>query len=127
MKLFLRSIKLPRWDTKSNVDWLEDDELKGDALRDVQTQNGRLSVYKVTSEADMERVSVALAATRQDFSSVDYAVFADSDLERFGITVQQTKDKTPDDIVNRLHYELGNLTVKRLVLLSGFRARRGVC
>lgn len=49
---------------------------------------------------------------------MDYAVFADSDLESFGITVQQTEGETPDTEVNKLHYELGNLTINRLVQLA---------
>ena len=59
-----------------------------------------------------------MAATRQNFSNMDYVVFADSDLERFGITVQQTPGITPDSRVNNLHYELGKLTVDRLVQLA---------
>lgn len=51
MSLFLRAINQARWFTKPDVDWLEDGELKGDALTDIKTENGKLSVYKVTNEA----------------------------------------------------------------------------
>ena len=118
MRLFLRVIKQHRWFRQPDERWLEDGELKGDALSDIQTLEGRLSVYRVANEADMQRVAVALAANRQNFSNMDYAVFADSDLEPCGITVRQTEGKTPDSGVNDLHYELGKLTVNRLVRLA---------
>ena len=118
MSLFLRAIKQARWFKKPVVDWLEDDELKGDALSDIEDRNGKLSVYKVTHEADIERISVALAATKDGPDKVDCAVFADANLKSLGITINQTKGETPDDEVNMLHHELGNLTVKRLVKLA---------
>lgn len=118
MRLFLRVVRQRRWIRQPDEDWLEDGELKGDALSDLNTQDGRLSVYTVSSEADKQQVAVAVAATRQNFSNMDYVVFSDSDLERFGITVQQTPGGTPDSRVNDLHYELGKLTVDRLVQLA---------
>ena len=118
MRQFLRSIRQGRWYRYPVVDWLDDGELQGDALSDIRTQDCRLSVYRVTSDADRQRVAVALAATRNEFSNMDYAVFVDSDLDALGITVQPTEGDTPDEAVNELHYELGNLTVKRLALLA---------
>ena len=118
MSLFLRAINQARWFKKPDVDWLEDGELKGDALTDIKTENGRLSVYRITNEANTERISVALAATRERPDKVDYAVFADSNLKSLGITVNQTEGKTPDGEVNMVHYELGDLTVKRLAKLA---------
>ena len=118
MRLFLRVVKQRRWIKQPDEDWLEDGELKGDALSDLNAQNGRLSVYTVSGEADRQRVAVALAATRRSFSNIDYMVFSGSDLRRFGITVQQTPGRTPDSEVNGLHYELGQLTVDRLARLA---------
>ena len=118
MRLFLRAINQARWYKKPDVDWLEDGELKGDVLTDIEAKNGKLSVYKVTNEADAERISVALAATRERPDKVDYAVFEDSNLKSLGITINQTKGETPDDKVNTVHYELGDLTVKRIAKLA---------
>lgn len=118
MNLFLRTVKQSRWLKKPNEDWLEDGELKGDTLTDIEVQNGRLSVYKVTNEEDIKRVSVALAATKDNVYKIDYAVFVDSNLKSFGITTSKTKGETPDSTVNMAHHELGNLTVKRLAKLA---------
>ncbi len=118
MREFLRTTRQGRWYTYPVVDWLGEDELQGDALSDIMVKDGRLSVFSVASDADRQRVAVALAANREDITTMDYAVFADSRLRELGITVQQTKGDTPDETVNELHYELGNLTVERLALLT---------
>ena len=114
---FLRVVKQRRWIRQPDEGWLKEGELKGDTLSDLTTQDGRLSAFTVSSEADERRVAVALAAKRQNFSNMDYAVFPDSVLTSFGITVRQTQGETPDSEVNDSHYELGKLTVDRLVRL----------
>lgn len=118
MRLFLRTVKQRRWFKQQDENWLEDGELKGDALSDINARNGKISVYIASSEAERQRIAVALAATRQNFSHMDYVVFSDSDLKSVGITVQQTPGTTPDSEVNILHYELGKLTTDRLVNLA---------
>lgn len=67
MRLFLRTVRQRRWAMQPDVDWLEDGELMGDALSDIQTKSGSLSVYEVANEADRQRIAVALAATRNEF------------------------------------------------------------
>lgn len=96
----------------------DNDGLRGDALYDMRTSRCSLSVYKVTDAIDLERISVAYAATKEHISEVGYFVFEGSDLESFGITVQKTKGDTADNDVNDLHRDLGNLTVRRLVNLA---------
>ena len=118
MKEFLRTTRQGRRYIYPVVDWLGEDELQGDALSDIVTKHGRLSVFNVANNADRQRVAVALAANREDITTLDYAVFDDSCLRDLGITVQQTRGDTPDETVNELHYELGNLTVDRLALLT---------
>lgn len=118
MKQFLRGVRQSKWFKHPGVDWLEDGELQGDALGDIQTKNCLLSVFRVNSEADRQRVATALAATKDHLTNVDYVVFADSNLDSLGITVHRTKGHTPDEGANDLHYELGNLTVRRLVQLA---------
>ena len=118
MKQFLRTVRCGRWYKHPEVTWLKEGELQGDALCDIRAQDGRLSVYIVTNKADRQRVAVALAATREEISSMDYIVFVDSSLESLGITIRLIEGDTPDSMVNELHYELGNLTVKRLAQLA---------
>ena len=118
MSKFLRVIRQGKWHRYPEVDWLEIGDLKGDALSDIQTQDGKLSVYLVDSEVDRRRVVVALAATRENVSNIDYAVFENARLVLLGIMVDQSPGKMPDQTVNGMHYELGRLTTKRLTQLA---------
>lgn len=115
---FLRIIRRGRWQKRPEPDWPKDSGLPSDALGDMQTSRCRLSVYAVTDAIDGQRVAAAMAATREGISNIDYAIFEDSELESLGISVQPTPGDTPDDGVNGLHYDLGNLTAKRLAQLA---------
>lgn len=84
----------------------------------MQTSRYLLSVYAVTDAIDGRRVAAAMAATREGISNMDYAIFEDSELESLGISVQHTPGDTPDDGVNSSHYDLGNLTTRRLAQLA---------
>lgn len=48
----------------TDVPWLEDGELQADVFKDIPTTNGELSIYKVSSDAEVERVLIAIAAGR---------------------------------------------------------------
>lgn len=118
MPRFLRTIRQGRWLKYPSIDWLQDGELQGDALSDLATEGGKLSVYRVSDENDLKRVVTALAANRGFLGNVDYAVFEDTDFVDLGIEANLESGKTPDMEVNQLHYDLCNLTVKRLADLA---------
>ena len=124
MMEFLRIVRRGKWEKHPTPDWPEDNGLDCDALSDMQTEECRLSVYAVTDEIDQQRVAVAHAATRKHISVIDYITFEGSGLTSLGITVNQTEGKTPDNGVNNLHYDLGNLTVKRLAQLTEIVSER---
>lgn len=115
---FLRKVRRGKWVKHPVADWPEDSGLHCDALDDMQTNECSLSVYAIMDAVDRKRVAVALAATREKIAVMDYAVFEGSGLKSLGITIRQTKGDTPDMAVNEMHYDLGNLTVKRLAQLT---------
>ena len=114
----MRTTRQARWLKYPDLEWLSQDDIQSDALLDLRTEDNKLSVYKVENEADTERVIIALAATRENLSNLDYAVFEDSTLASTDITISQQNGETPDAEVNKLHYDLTNLTVRKLVLPS---------
>ncbi len=119
MKQFLRTVRQGRWLKYPDIDWLDDDgALQGDVFCDIQTTCCQLSVFRVNNDGDRQRVITALASKRNHVALLDYVIFDDSDLDSLGITVQQTEGDTPDTVANELHYELGGLTVARLVHLA---------
>lgn len=139
MARFLRIIKQGRWFKQRAWDQVSEDDCTGDplvgvksvALLDLQEREPRypeadpnsLSVFKVETEADINRVIVALASKRQGVSNFDYAVFDDEALLSFDISFVQNEGWTPDSQVNQWHYDVTNLTVLKLVELARAVAR----
>ena len=117
MPSFLRSIRQSRW---KKPEWLDpgSGEIKADALLDLQTSNNLLSVYRVESEHDINRITVALAATRDNLQNVGYAVFDDREFQNTGIAIVPSPGKTPDCRVNELHHDIGALTVGQTAALA---------
>lgn len=118
MTYFLRSIRQARWLKYPDLNWLPHGELQGDALRDLQTTDNALSIYKVESEGDKERIVIGLAATKDNVANLDYAIFEDSKFSVLGIAAEEREGDTPDIEVNKLHCELRNLTVGLLAQLA---------
>ena len=100
------------------MDWLPENEIQSDALGDLQTRANKLSVFRIETEDDTERVAIALAANRDNLANLDYAIFEDTTLVPAGISILQQEGETPDPEANKLHYDLTNLTVRELGLLA---------
>ena len=119
MAYFLRVIRQTRWFGEDEVDWLGPGEVPGDALRDLVTVEGVLSIYRVDDEPAKWRVITALAASRDDVDVLDYSRFDGSDLGLYAITANPVTGRTPDVRVDGWHYDLVNLTANKVALLAG--------
>ena len=115
---FLRVVRRGRWAKYPDPGWPEDSGLSCDAFEDMRAKECNLSVYAVTDKVGKQRVAVAFAAAREEIALVDYIVFKNSGLESLGVDVRRTKGETPDNDANDVHYNLGNLTAKRLAQLT---------
>lgn len=118
MANFLRTIRQARWLRPPSWDWLGSDDIQSDALLDLRTEDNTLSVYKVESGEDIDRVVVALAANREEVQNVDYAIFDDTALTSSNISFIHKEGDTPDYEVNQLHYDVTNLTILSLVQMA---------
>ena len=118
MTQYLRLVRQRRWATFPDIEWIAPEETQADALLDLQTRNNRLSVFRVDSDNDIQRVVVALAASRDHVANIDYAVFDDDELIAQGIGITQTVGETPDKTANMLHHDIHNLTVRQIELLA---------
>ena len=98
--------------------WLTQGEIQSDALGDLQTKENRLSVYRVESDEEAEQVVVALAANRDSLANLDYAVLDHEQLIETQLSICQQDGETPDSQVNKLHYDITNLTVGKLAQLA---------
>ena len=118
MPRFLRVIRKGRWERYPKIPWLLPGEIKADALRDLQTSENALSIYRADDESAANKICLAIAATRETFGSLDYAVFDAAELPPIGIEPTRTIGETPDPEVNRLHYDITTLTVEKVSQLA---------
>lgn len=119
MPKFLRATRQGRWlnGTDDNK-WLLSGEIKADALRDLETRGNALSVFRADDESAADKICLALAATKDGFANVDYAIFDGAELSHIGIEPTQTMGETPDPEVNQLHHDLTMLTVEKVSRLA---------
>ena len=118
MTRYLRVVRQRRWATFPDIDWIAPGETQADALLDLQTRGNRLSVFRVDEDQDIQRIVVALAATRDHISNLDYVIFDDDDLVAQGVQITQTFGETPDETANTLHHDINNLTAHQVGLLA---------
>lgn len=118
MPRFLRVTRRGRWEIYPQIPWLPPGEIKADALRDLQTSGNVLSIYRADDESAVNRICLAIAATRQTVGALDYAVFDGNELPPIGIEPTPTTGETPDPEVNGLHYDLTMLTVEKVRQLA---------
>jgi hypothetical protein len=97
--------------------WLQPGELRADALRDMETEGNRLSVYLVdeANGVTVERIVAAMGAGRPNVWKLDYISFDTRILHELRIETEVTAGQTPDAGVNSAHVDLIHLTAARLV------------
>lgn len=128
MTAFLRSIRRGRWAQHPDIDWLQPGELQGDALTDLRTTGGVLSVFAIDGVVDQRDIVMALAARRDNISNLDYVMFDDDGFAASELESVRADGDTPVVEVNRVHYHIINLTTERLarlatIMSSGERGR----
>ena len=129
MPFVLRTIRLSRWDNELmlGAPWLPDGDFVADPLADLATERGVLSVWLVEDDrSNLDRVLVALAATRDHLSNVDYLILDEHLVAETGVVVRQTTGATPDHAANvRWHRDLIEVSGHRLAGLAGVALTAG--
>ena len=121
MSLVFRNIGNKHWYSDDQPDfneWLPDGELVADALKELRTTRGSLSVYRVDPEKEnLDRVIAAYACTRNSVNDIDYVLLPLEVIEA-AFDIAETPGKTADDEVNRLHLDIEHLSASKLLLLA---------
>ncbi len=108
-----------RWDKYPDVSWLAVNELQADALSDLKTDGGKLSVWQVEDdESNLQRLVAALAANRDKLDKVDYVLVDQKILEYISANAKIVLGDSPDEEANRWHLDLTELSVTKVVNLS---------
>lgn len=125
MTRFLRTTRRGRW--IPNITWLAQGEIQGDAFLDLQPKDNTLSVWRVESKSDINRIVAAIAANRDHLAILDYAIVEKEGLSRIGVVSRRTEGTTNDAEVNEIHYDLVELTVRKLAALADLVATGNHC
>lgn len=120
MSSVLRTIGYSKWWKNPNVSWLPPGDLQADALRDIRTKKSALSVYLTDEGIAFERILGALAAKRDSLSRIDYVLLELDFLKSQGFILHNTPEhgKTFDNGVNKVHYDIVNLSPLKLYELA---------
>ena len=123
MPLVIRKITYSKWWRNPKVQWLGHGELQADALRDIRTQEAKLSVFVTTDAISSDRVVAAIAANRNSLQNIDFALLDKRSLELKGFAVEPSPmDRTHDCGVNSVHHDIVDLTPHTLLELAEFIA-----
>ena len=121
MSFVFRSIGNKHWYSDNQPDfseWLPDGELVADALKELRTTRGSLSVYIVdTNKGNLDRVLSAYACTRNSVNDIDYVLMPLEVIEET-FDIAPTSGQTADDEVNKVHLDIERLSVSKLLLLA---------
>jgi len=100
--------------------WLQNDIIKGedisaDAITNcMKTKNNTLSMWRIDDEGKIDEAVLAIVSAHQHLESFDVVWMKISQLEEYGIGMQDTPGTTPiSDLVER-HVDIVNLTYRSL-------------
>lgn len=118
MPYLLRVVRRGRWLPVSEP-WYSDSDLQGDCLNDLKTDQNILSFWFVDEQrSNLEGVICAIAAGREHFAPVDYALLSQPEVEKMG-RLEVTPGASPFSEANDLwHRDLQQLTLSRLCGLA---------
>jgi hypothetical protein len=116
--LLLRTITKNRW--YREFDWVAPDQVQADALKDLGTTNGALSVWEVDDQrANLDRILSALAASRESLQHMDYLLVEQDLVLELDISVEvNSGDSVDADANENWHRDLTRLTARGLADLA---------
>ncbi len=126
-RFVIGSLTSERWYTQADgLPWLPADSVLSDALRDLRTTDGVLSVYEIPQpedEALVRRIVVAIAAGMQRSRDIGFLLFERTAVEGLAIRINDAvPGETGDAHVNALHRDLEQLSARKLAALAEIMA-----
>jgi hypothetical protein len=117
------SLTAEYWYLYPEIPWLPPGDALGDALRDLRSKRGVLSVFEIeddASAAHIERIVVAIAAKgKEEPVDVAYRLFDPRAVLALGIIVDaKQRGETGDDEINEVHRNLVQLSAEKLGRLA---------
>lgn len=125
MPYVLRKVANSKFRVRPDLDWLKDGDLQADALKNLATAHSTVSVYKLTKRVSRRRIVAGLASTNDRVTKIEYVLLELDFLFSNGYEVKNTPEdgNTKDKGVNCHHYDIVNLSPRKLYDLARYVAR----
>lgn len=109
-----RMVSRAKWERK---EWMSNEDISADAVTaDLRTQNNSLSFWRCPegTDADIDKVALAIATGRDKIDKVEIVLIDDKDLKKDGQTLKNSGGRTPVEILAKLHVDVTRLDYVRL-------------
>ncbi len=125
MPYVLRKVANSKYRVRPDLNWLNEENLQADALKNLATKNSAVSVYKLNAQINRRRIVAGLASTNDRVTKIEYVLLEVDFLYANGFELKKTPEhgKTKDSGVNRNHCDIANLTPSSLYDLALYIAR----
>lgn len=119
MAYLLRRIgNIGAWAQISDSPEWEDGNCPAEALRDIYDNRTGVSMWRVETPEDIERVVAAQAFIRSTIGNFAYFLIEEKHIRAAGIKIESKPAKTADKEANNRHVDLVNLTGKQAIMLA---------
>lgn len=128
VRVFVRvNIREERW-FRDGTPWVPEGEVSADALRDLQTTGGALSVFRISAAVDARRIVAAWFAvgpSRDKPTDIGFLTFeGDAVVATLRLPIEsRAEGATADPAVDALHHDIRELTAIRLAQLAAIMAQ----
>ncbi|AMN11707.1 conserved hypothetical protein [Alteromonas macleodii] len=117
MPFLVRKITLSKW--KKSINEFGDDSISADAPTScLRTTNNTLSFWIAETEQDIRRAAMAILASLDSISSLDYVVLDTGNIEALELAIEATPGDTLLAGADTLHRDLVNLDIQKLKIVS---------
>ena len=115
---YLRRIDPTSWIREA--DWLRQEDVPADALRDLRSKNNALSVWQVEMNTPevIERIAAAMTLTAQRIDHFVYKLIDSKEIACAHIATHLVNGETPDDSINSWHCNLEQMTAQNVADLA---------
>ena len=121
MPFLLRSLKKEKWNREERPNWLRDNEVPKESVRDLISQDSgnNLSVWLINDDSsNLEEVILGMLSNRDHVEKLDYVLIDLEACSNLDIKILISEGKTPYKRANSWHRDLIELSGCKLVEIA---------
>ena len=98
-----------------DTSWLSNDDAPACITRELRvSKDNQLSVWRIPSESEADKVAVSLAVGRNEHDVYYYVLFDSGELEGLNVQIKENPGMSKNSSINHLHSDLINLSSRQL-------------